>query len=157
MEFTTNLEPKSAREIGYYATRYRHRFHANLLAFIVSQMKARNLTNKQIADRVGKDAAQLSRILSKPSNLTLDTISEILLGVDAEPEPPQFVCFADIANRQYAHPLIARGLGEQPGQTDIAASPHAIKIETRIPVTASTTSDFNRSLFKRNPESHVDL
>lgn len=43
--------------------------------------KARGATQAQLASRIGKRADQVSRWLSNPGNLTLDTISDLLLGL----------------------------------------------------------------------------
>ncbi len=111
MADTTKIGRKSKRDIAYYRTRYKNRVHAALLAFVVEEMKRLGLNQKQIAERIDREPAQLSRWLSKPSNLCLESISDLLLALDAEPQPLAVVRFSEIRNRQYAHPLIAKATG----------------------------------------------
>lgn len=101
-------EPKRGRDIYYYRQRLKNRVFSKLLSFFVEEAKRTGVTKKDVAERLKRDPAQITRWLSNPSNLTLDTISDILLALDAEAEPPQIVRFADRAAPNYAHQLIAR-------------------------------------------------
>ncbi len=114
LEDTTKTEPKSEREKSYAKARYRNRVHESILKFVVSEMKMRGVNNKLIADRLGKDPGQISKILSKPSNLTIDTICEIGMALDADAQPPVFLRHSEIPQSQFAHPLIERALGTMP-------------------------------------------
>jgi transcriptional regulator with XRE-family HTH domain len=104
----SNIRRKSARDIAYYAQRYKNRVFSKLVSFIAEQCEAQGLTKKELAEAIGKDAGLVSRWLSQPSNLTLDTISELALAVNAEAEPPEFILFADRRQSNHVHPLIAR-------------------------------------------------
>ncbi|HWY14188.1 MAG TPA: helix-turn-helix domain-containing protein [Rhizomicrobium sp.] len=108
METTTKREPKSARDIAYYTQRYRNRVFAKLVSFVADQLEKGGLTKKDIAERLKKDPAQITRWLSQPGNMTLDTISALALAFDAEAEPPDFVLFEDRTVPNFIHPLIAR-------------------------------------------------
>jgi hypothetical protein len=96
------------REIEYYRRRFQNRVFGKLLDFITAEAQRDHITKKEMAERLGKDPGHLSRLLSQPSNLTLDTISDILLALDAEAEPPEPVRFSDRRPPNYVHPLIAR-------------------------------------------------
>jgi len=108
MKSSIKNDPKPLRDIAYYKQRYRNRVFAKLVSFITEQAEKHRLTQKDIAERVGKDPALISRLLSAPSNLTLDTISELLLALDAEAEPPEIVQFKDRRPPNHIHPLMAR-------------------------------------------------
>jgi transcriptional regulator with XRE-family HTH domain len=110
MKSFTKTDPKSIRDIAYYRQRYRNRVFSKLVAFIAEQAQKQQLTQKDIAERIRKDPGHISRLLSNPSNLTLDTISDLLLAFDAEAEPPEIVLFKDRRQANYIHPLMARAL-----------------------------------------------
>lgn len=114
MKSFTKNDPKSIRDIAYYQQRYRNRVFSKVVSFITQQAQKQRLTQKDIAEKIRKDPAQLSRLLSSPSNLTLDTISDLLLAFDAEAEPPTIVLFEDRPQANYMHPLIARALDIPP-------------------------------------------
>lgn len=110
MKYSTKNAAKSVRDVAYYRKRYQNRVFANLVAFVTAEAQRDELTKKDIAERMGKDPGSLSRLLSQPSNLTLDTITDFALAFDAEAEPPEFVKFSDRTQPNYVHPLIARAV-----------------------------------------------
>jgi transcriptional regulator with XRE-family HTH domain len=114
MKSFTKTDPKPIRDIAYYQQRYRNRVFSKLVSFITEQAQRQHLTQKDIAERIRKDPASISRLLSSPSNLTLDTISDLLLAFDAEAEPPEIVQFKDRRPANYVHPLIAQALNIAP-------------------------------------------
>jgi transcriptional regulator with XRE-family HTH domain len=106
MKSSTKTAAKSARDISYYRQRYKNRVYAKLVSWISDEAKRQQLTKKDIAERLNKDPGQISRLLKQSSNLTLDTISDLLLAFDAEAEPPEITKPAP----NYIHPLMARVL-----------------------------------------------
>jgi transcriptional regulator with XRE-family HTH domain len=110
MKSSTKNDPKSLREIAYYQQRYRNRVFAKLVTWITEQAQKQQLTKKDIAERIRKDPGLISRLLGGPSNLTLDTISDLLLAFDAEAEPPEIMLFKDKPTPNFVHPLMARAL-----------------------------------------------
>jgi len=110
MNSSTKNEPKALRDVAYYRQRFQNRVFATLVDFVSTQAKAENITKKDLAERLGRDPGQVSRLLGYPSNLTLDTISDLLLALDAEAEPPVIELFAAKRPSNYMHPLIARAL-----------------------------------------------
>ena len=110
MKSSTKNAHKSARDIAYYTQRYRNRVFSKLVSWVADYAARNKLTRKDVADILNKDPAQITRWLKHPGNLTLDTIAELALAFDAEPEPPEFVFFKDRAQPNYMHPLIARAL-----------------------------------------------
>jgi hypothetical protein len=136
---TTKNEAKPLREIAYYTQRYRNRVYHKLISFIAEQCEAQQLTRKDIAHRIRKDPAQISRLLAHPTNLTLDSISELLLAVDAEAEPPEMVQFKDKVPANYMHPLVARALNIEAADTN-----------------ARLASDGEKTLVLSNPVLNVE-
>lgn len=67
----------------YFQERLRNRFFEFLLNRFLEQQK-RGLTKAKLARRIGKTPDVVNRWLGAPSNLTLDTISDLLLGIAAE-------------------------------------------------------------------------
>ena len=104
MKSSTVNVAKSVRDISYYRQRYRNRVFSKLVAWITEQAQQEHVTRKDVAERLKKDPGQISRLLSQPSNLTLDTISDLLLAFDAEAEPPDIVKFQDRRASNHLHP-----------------------------------------------------
>lgn len=80
----TSNEPLSERDIYYFRQRFQNRVFQAVVAYFADRAETLGVTKKQIAERLGKDPAQITRWLSGPGNLTLDTVSDLLLALDAE-------------------------------------------------------------------------
>lgn len=115
MADTSKTEPKRLRDIHYFRQRFRNRVFGKLVSFFAEEAERSGVTKKEIANILGRDPSQITRWLSQPSNLTLETISDLLLALNAEPEPPEIVRFSDRVAPNYAHPLIARIVGVEGG------------------------------------------
>jgi hypothetical protein len=117
----------SRRDLAYYRRRQQNRVFAKLAAFFANEAEHGRITRKEIAEKLSKDPAQITRWLSTPSNLTLDTISDLLLAMNAEVDH-QIVRFADRPKPNYAHPMIAPYVGLQNSKTKkIAQTPTTAK------------------------------
>jgi len=104
MESTSKPDKSiSRRERAYYRRRQQNRVYGALAQFFANEAEAGRITKKEIAEKLEKDAAQITRWLSYPSNLELDTISDILLSMGAEMDH-RVVRFSDRAKPNYAHP-----------------------------------------------------
>jgi len=97
----------SRRDRAFYRRRFQHRIHLAIANLFAEEAEAGRVTKKQLADTLERNAAQITRWLSEPSNLESDTISDILLGMDAEMDP-RIVRFRDVGKGNQAHPLILR-------------------------------------------------
>jgi len=64
----------------YFQERLRNRLF-NLLIVEVQEFKKRGNSQKDLACRLSKRPEQISRLLSGPANITLDTVSDLLLGL----------------------------------------------------------------------------
>jgi hypothetical protein len=73
--------PESKRV--YFQRRLRDRFFDFIIGCFLRE-QANGLTKAKLARRIGKPPEVVNRWLAAPSNLTLDSISDLLLGICAE-------------------------------------------------------------------------
>jgi hypothetical protein len=88
--------PISARTRAYYRRRLQNRFHRLVSQAFKKQQRATNLTQKELAARIGSDKAQLNRWLGIPGNWTLNTISDLLLGMAVDLDDPSVTPIKDL-------------------------------------------------------------
>jgi len=67
----------------YFQERLKNRFFELILNRFLEQ-QALGLTKAKLARRIGKKPEVVNRLLGGPTNLTLDTASDLLLGIGAE-------------------------------------------------------------------------
>jgi len=65
---------------AYFRERLRNRLY-DLIIRELEVYKAKGLTQTNLATRIGKGTDQISRLLSGPGNVTVDTVSDMLLGM----------------------------------------------------------------------------
>ncbi|WP_143099558.1 helix-turn-helix domain-containing protein [Bradyrhizobium sp. cf659] len=104
---TSKLNPMKRRDVAYYRQRQKNRVFTALVEFFAQEAERRGITKKQLAESLSKDPSQVTRWLSSPSNFELDTLSDLLLALDAELDH-RIVRFSDRARPNYAHPLVAQ-------------------------------------------------
>jgi len=104
MENTSKTEPLAKREIFYYRQRQKNRVFADICAFFAEEAAKGNINKRKLAEKINCDPALITRWLSAPSNLTLDTISDLLLALGAEMDH-RIVRFADRCAPNAAHSL----------------------------------------------------
>jgi antitoxin component HigA of HigAB toxin-antitoxin module len=93
--------PKRIR--SYYQQRFQQQVFARLALAFAERADEFNLTKSSLAALMGKDKSQINRILSHPTNMTLDTLSEISLALNCE--PTVLLDDLDIVPRHnYCHP-----------------------------------------------------
>ena len=73
-------------KLAYLRARLRNRIYDLVLSEFVRLQKDKGATKADLARRIGRDAALISRWLSAPSNWTLDTVSDLLAAMAAEPK-----------------------------------------------------------------------
>lgn len=86
MESTSKSLALSDRHIFYFRQRLKNRLFQSVIACFARQAETKGLTKRDLALRLKKDPAQLTRLLSGSGNWTLDTVSELLLAMDSELE-----------------------------------------------------------------------
>ena len=82
MELTT-LEQLEDRYIGPRGTNSRERYEKSVMNFMIGyqiqkERKKQNLTQKELADRIGKKREFISKIENDGSNLTIKTLRDIV-------------------------------------------------------------------------------
>lgn len=104
-------ETLSVFEIAYFEERFRNDLHAEVLdAF--RAVREQGKSKADLARRLSKRPEQISRWLSTPGNLTLDTIAGLLLAMGREPRVTS-VLISDRANASHVHPFASRVVSMQ--------------------------------------------
>jgi hypothetical protein len=88
----------------YFQTRLRNRIFDYILGLFVREQK-NGLTKAVLARRVGKPPEMINRWLGMPSNLTLDTVSDLLLGICAEELTPKSEPILDRSPQMQINPI----------------------------------------------------
>lgn len=84
MKITSETNNISARDIAYFRRRQQNTVFHLIVEHFINFAKKNNLSKKDLAKKVNRDPAQITRWFKGPSNCTLDTISDLLLAMDAE-------------------------------------------------------------------------
>jgi transcriptional regulator with XRE-family HTH domain len=95
MQFLSEIlewKPVPQDTLVYFRERLRHRLHATILDAFARRAEERGLKQSDLAKRIHRKRAQIARWLSTQSNLTLDSISDLMVGLgmdfDAFPFTP---------------------------------------------------------------------
>src|SRR3990167_9383585 len=78
-----NVKEVSFFDIEYFRERQRNNIYQAVISHFAKKAEE-GLTKKEVAEILKKDPAQITRWLSGPGNLTLDTISDLFLAMGAE-------------------------------------------------------------------------
>ena len=107
MENILKLPPVSEHDLFYYRQRSKNRIFEAISAFIADEAQRKGITKRDIADCLHKDPSQITRWLTSPSNITVDTISDLLLCMGAEMD--YFIAkFEERPAPNEMHPLLAK-------------------------------------------------
>jgi len=133
MQQTENIsgtEPLSEGDKAYYRQRQRNRAYEQIISLFVKLAEETGLSKTDLSIRTGKDKATITRCLSAPSNLTLDTISDLLLAMDAE-MGFQVLQFSELDRLRpnYTHPLIIKC--EKPENLWLSVKVHGTRVINR--------------------------
>jgi hypothetical protein len=144
-------EELTEREIFFQRERTRNRVFSELVSFFALQVEDFGVTKKVLAERLGKDPAQLTRWLSYPSNFTLDTLSDLLLAMGSELDC-RAVRFADRAPVNFAHDW-AVDYGHVPSpELHISNEPKTnvpkVTVKTGVSVATGTSKSANKSVYE---------
>lgn len=102
-------EPIRVRETSYFAQRLRHHVFGRVVAAFAERAEHLGLTKAKLAQLLDKDAGQINRLLSLPSNMTLETLSNLSLAMGYEPE----ICLVPLdepSSTNYVHPSLLKHL-----------------------------------------------
>lgn len=83
MKSTTMI---SEQDKAYFCRLNRQLVFGELIRYYAQKAKTEGLTQKKIAEKLDMDHGQVCRLLSEPRNLTLDSLSKLLLAMDAQME-----------------------------------------------------------------------
>jgi transcriptional regulator with XRE-family HTH domain len=126
----TSKRELKRRDRAYYRRRQQNRVFAALAELFAEEARKGNISKKELAEILGRNPSQITRWLSAPSNLELDTISDLLLAMGAEMDH-RIVRFSDRAKPNYAHPLIVPYLGAEDGPNFYLSGPPPAAIKLR--------------------------
>jgi hypothetical protein len=76
----------SPRDLFFYRQRQKNRLFQAVVSYFAEQAQTSGLTKKDIADTLDKHASQVTRWFAGPGNWEMDTVSDLLLAMDAELE-----------------------------------------------------------------------
>jgi hypothetical protein len=96
--------PIPAGKIAYFEARLRNDLYNFVIGKFLEKEKRGEITKAKLARRIGYDPAQLSRVLGAPGNWTLNTISNLLLGISAEELKPYSESLLDRPRRNHKVP-----------------------------------------------------
>jgi len=114
-----------------------NRFHA----LILHTFKRAGVTQLTIAKRLGKEPAQINRLLAAAGNWTLNTISDLILAMEVDLDDPSVTPIEE---------LIERGAPQQ-----ISAAQKPPVNQTFAEIVLGTTSQSNFSQGSRTTESSL--
>lgn len=94
-------EPLSDYALGYLNERVRNSFYDYVLRRFHAAAERDGLTKARLAKRLGIAPARVSRLLGAPGNWTLDTVSELLVGICREELQPRSESYLERAPRNF--------------------------------------------------------
>ena len=71
-------EPFSMGEMAYFQARLKNRLHQ----LVLREFEKSGLSRAELARRIRKDPPQITRWFNAPGNLRLETLSDLLLGIN---------------------------------------------------------------------------
>ena len=95
-------QPIPEAKRAYFQARLRNRLF-NFILGKFSEEQKNGLTKAILARRIGKKPDVVNRWLGSPSNLTLDTLSDLLLGISTEEFTPASETLLNRKPRNYSH------------------------------------------------------
>jgi transcriptional regulator with XRE-family HTH domain len=98
-------QPLTPAHFGYFQGRLRNRLYGELIKLFM-QKRNTGLTRADLARRLGKKPEQVTRWLSGPGNLKIDTLSDLLLAMGHELDI-RLVPIETRASSNHTHDLVA--------------------------------------------------
>lgn len=82
--------PIPVAKLAYFRERYRNRIYDFIVSKFLEESNAGRLTKAQLARRIHHRPEVITRLLGAPGNWTMDTVSDLLLGIcGEEPDHPR--------------------------------------------------------------------
>ena len=78
-------KPIPLGQLSYFRTQLRYDLHEIVLREFLRQEDTVGLTQADLARRIHRKAPQVSKLLGAPGNWTINTVSDLLLGMKAQP------------------------------------------------------------------------
>jgi hypothetical protein len=88
---------------AYFHARVLNSYYQYVLQKFIEEEQANRLTKAELARRIGRKPEVISRLLGAPGNWTLETATDLLLGISAEELTPASVPLLNRAPRNYKH------------------------------------------------------
>ena len=92
-----NSKPISSRTREFQHRRFQNRIY-RFLSQIFKEQQKKGLTKKELAERIDSRPEQINRWLSVPSNLTINTICDLLVGMGMDLDDPSATSLEDLAH-----------------------------------------------------------
>ncbi len=73
-----------AGKLAYFRERLKNRLHEVVFLEFLRQQDTYGLSKAELGRRIGKPPERITRLLAAPGNWTLDTVSDLLLGMGSE-------------------------------------------------------------------------
>jgi hypothetical protein len=106
--YASSSEPLNDVDKAYFRARLRRKVHGMILKRFSELSENDVALRALLADRLGIHRSQVTRWLASPSNLTLDTLSDLMLGMNREIELSD-VEVANGSRGNYSHPTSTIG------------------------------------------------
>jgi antitoxin component HigA of HigAB toxin-antitoxin module len=132
-------DPIPVRLKAYHKQRFQQKAFARLAKAFAERAEEFGLTKSGVSALIGRDKAQINRLLAHPSNMTFDTYSELALALNFEPT----ILLEDLneeARHNYSHEAFLgydNGLGQSFNWSTGPITDHSTSIT--FPKTASAS------------------
>ena len=100
MSLLSDLTEKPIPEstLAYFRARLQNRLHALVLEAFIKQSEEKQLTQIELAERIGRAPEQVNRWLGAAGNWTLDTISDLMVGIGIDLDDPSYTPIVDLVD-----------------------------------------------------------
>lgn len=106
--YASSVEPLNDAEKAYFRAKMRRRVHGMILRRFGEMSENDIALRSLLAERLGVHRSQVTRWLASPSNLTLDTLSDLMLGMNREVDV-NAIEVGDGHRSNYSHPTSSVG------------------------------------------------
>lgn len=79
-------EPIPANKLGYFRARLINKLHELIISEFDRLSKSGEISKADLARRIGKKPEQITRWLGAPGNWTIETVSDLAIGMGCEPK-----------------------------------------------------------------------